>query len=709
MRVLQLLPSLEVGGVERGVIDLAKGMKQRGESIVVISSGGQLVAELQKMGIPHYALPVHRKSLFSLSLVPKIAEVIRRERIDIIHARSRVPAWLGWIAARMTGIPFVTTCHGYYSTHLLSHVMGWGKRVIVISRIIGRHMIDHFGVPPDRIRLVHRGVNLTQFPFRLPNELKKRDLRSNPFRIVNIGRFSPIKGQVDFIKAVHLLKQKFPYLEVWLIGSEGKGKKKYTELVKKTIHQLGMESCVKLMGTRRDIPDILAKADLLVLSTLVPEAFGRVIIEAGAIGVPVVATGVGGVLDILEDGQNGFLVSPKDIEGMAHAMGEVLRDPERAKNFAIKLREKVEKEFSLEQMTKKTLEVYQEIKKQEKILIIKLGAVGDLILGVPSFRMIRERFPHAFISLLVDRDLAPLISSCPYLNEVIPVDRKKLNQFSYLLRVAKKLRQEGFDRSVDLQNSKWTHLLAFFSGIAKRYGFRRGKFGFLVNRPDHGFDVVESPVKHQFRILSKLGISELDEKLELWPDPESERKIEEVLPRGRVSNVPYRIGLVLGSSNKWPTKRWPLSSYYELSKNLMNRWPCQIFLIGTETDIDWRSVFRDIDQNRVMDMMGKTSLKDLVSLISRLDVLVTGDTAPLHVASAVRTRVVALFGPTDPKRHVPNTQGITVLYRSLACQPCYRGECHHEEKLACLNHISAHEVMDAVTRHLESLKAECCL
>jgi glycosyltransferase involved in cell wall biosynthesis len=147
MKVLQILPSLQVGGVERGVIDLARAMKKKGEDTVVISSGGELVAELQKTGIPHYTLPVHQKSLFSLSLVPKIMEVIQRERVDIVHARSRVPAWLAWLAARRTGTPFVTTCHGYYARHPLSTVMGWGKRVIVISNVIGRHMIDDFHVP----------------------------------------------------------------------------------------------------------------------------------------------------------------------------------------------------------------------------------------------------------------------------------------------------------------------------------------------------------------------------------------------------------------------------------------------------------------------------------------------------------------------------------------------------------------------------------
>ena len=216
MKSLQILPSLNVGGVERGVIDLARAMKRRGEPCVIISSGGELVKELEKIGITHYRLPVHKKSMEALGLVPKIAEIIRRENIDIVHARSRVPAWLAWLAARQTNRPFVTTCHGYYSTHFLSRVMGWGKYVIAISRIIGRHMIDDFGVSPNRIRLIHRGVDLSQFSF----SPKTCNIKERPFRIINIGRFSPIKGQVEFLHAVHELRKQIQQIEVESTGND---------------------------------------------------------------------------------------------------------------------------------------------------------------------------------------------------------------------------------------------------------------------------------------------------------------------------------------------------------------------------------------------------------------------------------------------------------------------------------------------------------
>lgn len=703
MKVLQILPSLNVGGVERGVIDLTRAMKRRGEETVVISSGGELVQHLQKMGVTHYTLPVHKKSLFSLSVVPKIAQIIRHEQIDLVHARSRVPAWLAWFAARQTGTPFVTTCHGYYSTHFLSRIMGWGKRVIAISRIVGRHMIDDFGVPPERIRLIHRGVDLSQFEMK-SFETNKDEKRV--FRIINVGRFSPIKGQVEFLKAIHILRRKIPAIEVLLVGSEGKGKTKYTELIKQTIEQLGLESCVKLLGTRRDIPELLKESDLLVLSTLIPEAFGRVIIEAGAVGVPVLATKVGGVLDIIEEDKNGVLVLAGSPEAMSEGMWKVLSNPEFAKEIALGLNKKVKEEFSLELMVDKELAVYREALSEKKILMVKLGAMGDVILAVPSIRMVRERFPNAFISLVVDKQFAPLLSNVPYLDEVFPVSRGRLPKLLYLLKVAKKIRREGFEISIDLQNSKWTHLLTYFAGVKERYGFSRGKMGFLLNRPDNSHNVVESPVENQFRILSKLGVRKIDGRLELWADPQANEKIEACIDSVVSKENGGLVGFVIGSSAHWTTKRWPIQSFQKLSERLIKEANCRIALIGSNEDAVYmkEAGVNLKDSGYVLDFLGKTSAQELVALVKRLDVIVTGDTAPLHVANAMQVKMVALFGPTDPKKHVQGSGESVILTRNLECQPCYEGSCANQEQLACLKQITVDEVFQAVLSQLPSKK-----
>ncbi|MFA5725732.1 MAG: glycosyltransferase, partial [Candidatus Omnitrophota bacterium] len=140
MNILQVLPELNVGGVETGTLDLAKYLMRLGHKAVVVSAGGSLVKDLEELGAVHYHLPVHKKSVFSIiKTVPLLAEIIRKEKIDIVHARSRVPAWIAYFACRQTKAVFITTCHGYYKKHPFSYVMGWGKKVIVLSNVISRH------------------------------------------------------------------------------------------------------------------------------------------------------------------------------------------------------------------------------------------------------------------------------------------------------------------------------------------------------------------------------------------------------------------------------------------------------------------------------------------------------------------------------------------------------------------------------------------
>ncbi len=240
--------------------------------------------------------------------------------------------------------------------------------------------------------------------------------------------------------------------------------------------------------------------------------------------------------------------------------------------------------------------------------------------------------------------------------------------------------------------------LAYLGGASERFGFARGLFAFLLNRPDRGFDIPDAPVRHQFRILSKLGVRQLDEHLELWPDEEAERRVETLL--GPAAGDRRCVGLVLGSSPRWATKRWPNENFRELASRLARELHCRIVLIGSAEDAVWIKDGNWEKSEHVVNLTGKTGLRDLVPLMKRLDVLVTGDTAPLHIAGAVKTKIVALFGPTDPKRHMPPADGAIVLSRKLSCQPCYSGHCRNADSMACMKQISVQEVFQSVQKHL---------
>ncbi|MBU1862136.1 MAG: lipopolysaccharide heptosyltransferase II [Candidatus Omnitrophica bacterium] len=699
MNVLQILPQLNYGGVEVGTVDLAQALIERGHKACVISAGGELVGRLIKMGVQHYELPVHAKSLKTLAMIQKVRAIIVKEGIDIVHARSRIPAWIAYFAIRNTDAKFVTTCHGYYSKHLLSTIMGWGEKVIVISRAIGRHMIDDFGVLPERITLIHRGIDLSKYSF----DKAKYDagwLRGKEKIIIaNIGRLTPIKGHEYFIKAIHLVSHHFPQIEAWIVGGASKRHTKYVDRLKILVDKLGMNTVVKFVGVEKNIPELLKKVDLLVLSTTYPEGFGRVIIEAGASGVAVVATKVGGVTDIVDDGKHGLLVPPRDEIKMSNAIVHMLQHHTLTRTCVLNLRKKVESVFTVKTMIDNTLRVYGDVRHQRRILVIKLGAFGDIVLAIPSLRMIRKKFPKAYIAVLIDADFILCLENCPYIDEIIPFKRKdKKRQFIQMKNLIKKLRRYSFDISVDFQNNKKTHLIAFLAGISSRYGYKRDMFGSLLTHRVGSFSDPLPPVQHQFRVLSLLGVSQYDERLELWPQKEDLHYIDTIFSGAWISQKQKKVGLILGASKRWYTKRWPTENFVILSRRLIEELGCRVVLIGDLNSKKERDLFFTTRNNEVLDMIGSTTITQLVALIAKLDCIVCGDTAPLHIASAMKTKIVALFGPTDPRRHMPPGTNHKVLRRNLACAPCYKEQCSCEYR--CMREINVEDVFQAVKGQL---------
>ncbi len=280
MNILQILPELNVGGVETGTLDLAKYLVRLGHKAVVVSAGGSLVKDLEAQGAIHYQLPVHKKSIFSvIKTIPRLVEIIKKEEIDIVHARSRVPAWAAYFAARSAKTVFITTCHGYYKKHPFSYVMGWAKLVIVLSNCIARHMIEDFGVPHERIRLIPRSVDLEKFKYLSPDKKRGKE-----FNIGIIGRITPLKGHLYFIKAMAKVARVVPQIKIWIVGEAPSSRQAYKEQIQVLVRRLGLAHCTEFLGTQRNIPEILSNLDLVVLATTTHEAFGRVIIEAQAAG-----------------------------------------------------------------------------------------------------------------------------------------------------------------------------------------------------------------------------------------------------------------------------------------------------------------------------------------------------------------------------------------------------------------------------------------
>ncbi|MFA6357554.1 MAG: lipopolysaccharide heptosyltransferase II [Candidatus Omnitrophota bacterium] len=697
MKILQILPELNVGGVETGTLDLSKYLVRLGHKSVVVSAGGSLVKELESGGAKHYTLAVNKKSIVSMfKLVPELVKIIKKEEIDIVHARSRVPAWIAYFACRRTKAVLITTCHGYYKKHFFGLVMGWAKRVIAISNVIARHMIDDFSVPHDRIKLVPRSVDLEKFKYLDPKEKRKE-----VFNVGIIGRITPLKGHLHFIKAMAHLSRVIPRLKIWIVGDAPASKEAYKEEVQVLVRRLGLWHCTQFLGTQRDIPGILANLDLVVLSTTTHEAFGRVVVEAQAAGVPVVATKVGGVIDIIEDGKNGLLVPPADHKSMAEAVLRIYKDVQLARELAENAYAKVKEKYNVELMVKNTLDVYRDALSNFKILIIKLSSLGDVILTTAALRAIREKFPRPNfkISFLIGEESKDILLRSPYIDELLVCDLKNKDKgLSGLWNVGNILRKKYFDMVIDLQNSRASHVLSYLSGSINRYGYDNNKFSFLLNHTIRDDKSLIDPVTHQFRILKMLGIDLLNSRLELWPSMEDSKAMDELLNAQWVSQAQKIVGINISASKRWNTKIWPLEYLVCLCEELGLK-DIRVVVTGTASDISFANrLIGSIKNTKIINVCGKTSINELAALISKCNVFISADSSPLHVASAVGTAFVALFGPTDYRRHLPPGKNCVVISKNLNCSPCYKTSCRSKR---CMAEIKPNEVFEAVVKLLK--------
>lgn len=694
MNILQILPELNVGGVETGTVDFAKYLIDHGHKSIVISNGGPLVEKLIAEGSTHISLPVHKKSIVNaFKLIKKIRQIICEQNIDIVHARSRVPAWAAYFACKNTSAEFITTCHGYYKSFLSSQVMGWSKLVIVPSNIIARHMIEDFHVAPESIRCIARSVDLGKF-----KDLKRK-VNKHPV-VAILGRITPLKGHNYFIQSMAQVLRRFPQAKIWVVGDSPAHKEGYRSQLEVLVKRLGIDSKVIFLGNRNDVPDLLREIDCVVMASIEPESFGRVIIEAQAASVPVVATRVGGVVDIIEHEKTGLLVMPKDISGMAKAVIRILEDKNLAKGIVEAAMVKIHREYTVDKMASRTIDVYKEVLAMHNILVIKLSAIGDVVLITASLRAIRKKFPKAKVTCLIGKEARGVLINCPYIDELIAYDYKNQDKgvFSFL-KLTRRLRRKKFDQIIDFQNNRRSHAVSFLCFANASIGFDNGKWGKLLSMPIKNINKNIGPVEHQFQLLNILGINHGQEDyLELWPNKKDTDYIEKLLESEWMANSKKIVGINLSASKKWQTKNWPIDYVAKLCDMLTSA-NIRVVLTGVKEDLPLYLNLIQKCKSKPSSFIGKTNILELAALLRKCSVFVTPDSASMHVAAAVKTPFIAFFGPTDSSRHIPPAEKFIIIERKLNCSPCYKSRCKILTH-ACMRDINPEMVFNEVKKIL---------
>lgn len=365
MKVVQVLPALELGGVERGTLDIAKALVEAGHESVVISAGGRLVKQLEDEGSRHVSWDLGKKSLFTFLKLWSVRRWLRKEKPDIVHVRSRMPAWVVWLAWR--GMPknnrprFITTLHGMHSVNWYSAIMAKGERVICVSETCKKYLFENYEVDnPEKVTVIHRGIDEDYFArgFKPAEEWKEEFFAQYPEclgkkLICFPGRITRWKGHLDLVEVVDRLKEQRNDFRVLIVGSEGKGS--FASELNAAIAERNLEKYFVFLGTRADMREVYAlSAATLSLTRTTAESFGRAVVESIAVGTPVVAYRYGAVAETMKTLSPENLCSAGDIEMISQKtlalFDEHLTLPVNT--------------YTLTKMRKQTIELYRRVAKR---------------------------------------------------------------------------------------------------------------------------------------------------------------------------------------------------------------------------------------------------------------------------------------------------------------------------------------------------------
>ena len=365
MTVMQLLPALESGGVERGTIEIAAALIAAGHRAIVVSGGGRMVAELEALGALHITLPIGKKSLTSLKYIPILRQLMLMHQVDILHLRSRLPAWLGYLAWKKldarTRPRLVTTVHGPYTPNLYSAVMVKGERVIAVSDMIVAYIQQHYpAVPAARITRIYRGVNPVLYaPDYQPDAAWLAAWRAafpalaGQWVITLPGRITRWKGQLDLLAIVQRLAARNIPVHALIVGGAHPKKQHFLQEIEQKIQAMGLGARVTCTGQRADLKNIMAISDVVLSLSTDAEAFGRVGLEALSLGKPVLGYAHGGVGEQLAAMYPAGAIALSDWDAAVEILAAWYRDgaplvpPERP--------------FTLAHMQAQTLAVYADL------------------------------------------------------------------------------------------------------------------------------------------------------------------------------------------------------------------------------------------------------------------------------------------------------------------------------------------------------------
>jgi len=754
IRLLTISATCERGGSDINLLRLLRSLDKNEYDIVhLVPYAGHLTDEFRNAGVQIKIVDMPRIRLFKNPLkyityifkffptVFKIKNIIACNQIDLVCTSSMVNLY-GALAARLARRPHILMVAEYLPVlKLISPYFHFlSERIICCSSVVSR-MFKKNG----KVLVKYPGVDLDEFSPNVDSRAIKEEFGISGNLVSMLTRLDKWKGVETFIKAAKYVEHEAKFI---IFGELVIGKEKYLGKLENIIKQLKLEEKV-FIKIVKCTPQLISASDIIVHASLRPEPFGLIVIEGMAAGKPVIASRLGGPLEIITDGIDGVLIEPGNPQVLAAAISNLLRNPKAAGEMGLKAREGAGKKFNLKEYAhgfdrifKEALKdyslkparicigksrlvkisaplaellvpvhsKYQEINKDtiKKILVIQLFGMGDLVCSLPLLETLKAYFNQSKITLLIDSKLSELanLMGC---NEIIGCERGILSEFTLLYQI----RRDKFDMVVILNPLFQGAWLAYLSRAKYRIGHIRdyegiqdiGQIRCLLTHVTPTIDYPVHDLRRHMGIAGSMGIDLQFSSPHLNIPDSAANWADSFLKDNGVKEKDFIFGI--NPNAAWESRCWPTDNFAKAADSVIENYNATAIFFGSTTrrDMERISIIMSKMKHRAISAGGKTDIPKLAALLKRCAIFLTNDSGPMHLAAAEGVDMVALFGPGDIKKFgYERVNIINITAEGPFCKPCalnyqYKDNCLDN---ACMKGIDVSEVIKAIDRLLSS-------
>lgn len=759
IRLLTISATCERGGSDINLLRLLRNLDKNEYDILhLIPYPGPLADEFRNAGVGLEIVDMPRVRLFKNPLsytmvilkffptVFQIKNIIEDYRINLVCTSGMVNLY-GALAARLAHRPHILMANEYLSVlkAVTPYFLFLSDKIICCSNLTSRMFKKC-----DKVLVKHYGIDLNEFSPNINSKTSISESGVSSSLVTMVTRLTYWKGVEVFIKSAMYVKRNTNFI---IFGEIVIGREKYAAKLERMIEKLDLKERVSIRTDKnKNIPQIIATSDVIVHASLGHEPFGIIIIEAMAVGRPVIASKIGGPLEIITDGVDGVLIEPGNPKVLAQAISGLLEDSKLAEEMGLRAREKAIEKFDLKEYTRSFDRIFKETLKEyslkcaricigknlllnisvplakmlvsvppkptdinkdiiKRILVIQLFGMGDLICSMPLLDALKKYFNQSKITLLIGTRLSGLADLIESKDEVIGYERGILSKAGLVFNIKK----NKYDMAIVLNPLFQGTGIAYLSQAKYRLGYIRDyegiqnieKLSRLLTHPILPLDKPIHDVRRYLGIIGFLGIETVCSIPKLNIPENATKWADTYLRDNGVKQNDFILGI--NSHAAWESRCWDTKRFVEVADIMIERYNAKVVFFGSSAASDMRrmNLIRSCLKHKAIYASGKIDIPKLAALLNRCNLFLTNDTGLMHLAAALGLNMVALFGPGDQKKFGYERENIiNVTADSLFCKPCalnylYKENCPDN---VCMENIEVGEVIKAIEILLENKK-----